>query len=356
MAENTGQQFTALDIATAFLQRYYEVLNGSSSELFRFYSEDAVFSHGVESENTDVVSGIAAVKDKLDSLKYDGCTVQLAYIDANYSFERAVVIVTVGHFSDASGSVARKFTQTFVLHQAEGEDRLFIRNHSFLFLDGSSAERTQVDATAVPEKVEEPAVRQQPESSVQSAKQDASVPAPVKENAAPADANEKAAAAPQESSSGAPKKKRWAELFSEDKQGAAPSPQKTGPQAPRARPGPAGGAAGSGAVAGGAAAAGGVAAGGAGAKGGARPDASLWIGNIGDSTVRQLREAFSRFGVVAAVDVNTKGRFAFVDMGSPEEAARAVDASKDGATKVGGNALIVERRKGGPRRRTARRS
>ena len=54
-----GQPFTALDIAAAFLRQYYNVLNQNADELFRFYAADGVFSHGVQGEPIDSVSGTA---------------------------------------------------------------------------------------------------------------------------------------------------------------------------------------------------------------------------------------------------------------------------------------------------------
>ena len=67
----------------------------------------------------------------------------------------------------------------------------------------------------------------------------------------------------------------------------------------------------------------------------------LYVGNLTYSvTVKQLEELFSEYGEVKEVRVIERKGFGFVEMGSPEEAEKAMDALNE--TDFEGRTLRID--------------
>uniref|UniRef100_A0A7N0UZK2 Uncharacterized protein n=1 Tax=Kalanchoe fedtschenkoi TaxID=63787 RepID=A0A7N0UZK2_KALFE len=119
-------------VGNAFVEQYYQVLHQSPAHVFKFYQDLSFLSRPDSKGNMTTVTTMQAINDKILSLNYEECTVEIETADAQDSFNGGVIVLVTGCLTE-KGSLRRKFTQMFFL--APQEPGYFVLNDVFRYVE-----------------------------------------------------------------------------------------------------------------------------------------------------------------------------------------------------------------------------
>ncbi|KAL9672333.1 hypothetical protein QQ045_028583 [Rhodiola kirilowii] len=119
-------------VGNAFVEQYYQVLHQSPAYVFKFYQDLSYLSRPDSKGNMTTVTTMQEINDKILSLNYEECTVEIETADAQDSYNGGVIVLVTGSLTE-KGSLRRKFTQTFFL--APQEPGYFVLNDVFRYVE-----------------------------------------------------------------------------------------------------------------------------------------------------------------------------------------------------------------------------
>uniref|UniRef100_A0A7N0T161 Uncharacterized protein n=1 Tax=Kalanchoe fedtschenkoi TaxID=63787 RepID=A0A7N0T161_KALFE len=119
-------------VGNAFVEQYYQVLHQSPAHVYKFYQDLSFLSRPDSKGNMTTVTTTQAINDKILSLNYEECTVEIETADAQDSYNGGVIVLVTGCLTE-KGCLRRKFTQTFFL--APQEPGYFVLNDVFRYLE-----------------------------------------------------------------------------------------------------------------------------------------------------------------------------------------------------------------------------
>ncbi|OQR77512.1 ras GTPase-activating protein-binding protein 1-like [Tropilaelaps mercedesae] len=142
-AQENGPNATR--VALEFVRQYYTILHESPLHLHRFYNDESDFIHGSldSSCGPGAVTGVRGQQEihrTILALNFHDCYAKIAYVDAQESANKSVVVQVAGELSNR-GSPMRRFLQTFVLVPLSAR-KYYVRNDIFRYQDEIYTEDT----------------------------------------------------------------------------------------------------------------------------------------------------------------------------------------------------------------------
>jgi len=390
-----ADKINPLQVGLHFIEQYYKRMHEHPDSLYMFYQEESSIIYGFqsagESDKTpvsgDAVTGIAAIKEKLDERVKTGWVVSLddGNVDAQSSHDGGVFLMVTGSLNSKDGTPLQ-FVQSFFLAKIAATQTFFVLNDTFRVVgpaEASAAPAVEVTPAPAPKLAPAPKAVPPPAAApvapaappAPAAKPPAAQAAaaatttPAAASVVPPPAAEAASVAPAPAAPAVPKKPAsWAALAAMN----APPPAAPAAAAPRAAPKPRAPLAAAGAAAAAAGKNGSVveegeagaaaetrapaaaaAAPATASKGGGKPEeipsSACFVKNL-DPGINdaELKDLFAQFIVdgdkdkILVAEHYARG-FAFVDLGSQDSVLAAVSLSRtDGGLKYADKRLTVE--------------
>ncbi|OZJ05829.1 hypothetical protein BZG36_00940 [Bifiguratus adelaidae] len=145
---SSQQTVSSNEVGWMFVHEYYTFLNKDPKRLHCFYSKKSTMIHGVEGEQVKTCHGQTEIHKKIVELGFDECRVLVSNVDSQASIDNGIMIQVLGEMSNKGGP-SHKFAQTFFL--AEQPNGYYVLNDIFRFLkeevdadyDSAQAEDTE---------------------------------------------------------------------------------------------------------------------------------------------------------------------------------------------------------------------
>ncbi|CAN7020477.1 hypothetical protein IGI04_021981 [Brassica rapa subsp. trilocularis] len=306
-------------VGNAFVQKYYNHLYESPSQVHRFYLEDSVLGRPGPDGEMVSVNSLKAINEQIMSFDYENSKIQILTADSQPSYKSGVVTLVTGLLTVKDGERMR-FSQSFFLVPQKGS--YFVLNDVFRYVSDelvaepeANKKEVEEEVEVIPQVAEAVAIptQQTTETLVKEpARAVENVDAPKKSFAVIVQSPAKVGAAfnVKASSPAKPVKKLSAALESKAH---APVPQSDQS-----------------------------------AEGG-----SIFVANLPmDATPEQLNETFKGFGVIRkdAIQVRSyrlKGNcFGFVTFESAEAVKLVLQAHKESAIRIGNRRVSIEEKRG----------
>lgn len=136
-------------IAQSFVKQYYEILSAKPQELYKFYVPHAAFLHAEASSVEDSVTGIDAIRGKVELQQLAGAQIDLSKgsVDFQEFDSNRILVVVIGVLTTVDRP-SRQFTQSFVL--AGQNNNYFVSNSVFRLLDQPSLQVAAPVAVVAP--------------------------------------------------------------------------------------------------------------------------------------------------------------------------------------------------------------
>ncbi|XP_033129046.1 nuclear transport factor 2 isoform X4 [Brassica rapa] len=303
-------------VGNAFVQKYYNHLYESPSQVHRFYLEDSVLGRPGSDGEMVSVNSLKAINEQIMSFDYENSKIQILTADSQASYKSGVVTLVTGLLTVKDGERMR-FSQSFFLVPQKGS--YFVLNDVFRYVSDelvaepeANKKEVEEEVEVIPQVAEAVAIptQQTTETLVKEpARAVENVDAPKKSFAVISPAKVGAAFNVKASSPAKPVKKLSAALESK-----APAPV---PQIDQSEGG------------------------------------SIFVANLPmDATPEQLNETFKGFGVIRkdAIQVRSyrlKGNcFGFVTFESAEAVKLVLQAHKESAIRIGNRRVSIEEKRG----------
>ncbi|KAJ0868170.1 putative Ras GTPase-activating protein-binding protein [Helianthus annuus] len=125
--------YSAQEVANAFLQQYYRIMQRAPKDGFNFYKEQSIRSHQCADGSMKTATTLQGINDDIMASNIKQWNPDLTTVHAQDSVMESVFVGVLGYLTDNAG-VERNFTQTFVLAPQEGGG-FYVHNDFLQFLD-----------------------------------------------------------------------------------------------------------------------------------------------------------------------------------------------------------------------------
>ncbi|KAL9997327.1 putative Ras GTPase-activating protein-binding protein [Helianthus debilis subsp. tardiflorus] len=125
--------YSAQEVANAFLQQYYRIMQRAPKDGFNFYKEQSIRSHQCTDGSMKTATTLKGINDDIMDSNVKEWNPDLTTMHAQDSVMDSVIVGVSGYLTDNAG-VERNFTQTFVLAPQEGGG-FYVHNDFLHFLD-----------------------------------------------------------------------------------------------------------------------------------------------------------------------------------------------------------------------------
>jgi len=142
-----------LTVGKHFVKQYYNVLQTTSDQIFRFYQPSSLLSHAEGSSPTDPSSlegyeiagrwGIIGNESK-------GFAIEIGAIDAQPSSNGSILLVVTGTYSSTSKDPRKTFIHTFFLSYIPNTKRFYVANDVLRFLEKAGTTKEGVEEPEKP--------------------------------------------------------------------------------------------------------------------------------------------------------------------------------------------------------------
>lgn len=120
-------------VGREFVRQYYTVLNMAPHCLYRFYSNDSVFTRGDDVNSGEPIVGQTQIFKYVKTLDLKDCRAKILLIDSQPTVSDGIVIQVSGELT-SNGGPMRRFMQTFVL-MPQAENKYYLHNDIFRYQD-----------------------------------------------------------------------------------------------------------------------------------------------------------------------------------------------------------------------------
>lgn len=128
----TEPGLSAQDVASSFVKQYYALLEICPENVHKFYQESSQLGWAELDGAVTSVTTLGGIDDKIMSSDYKNWSVDLKYVDAQYSKDGGVVVAVTGVLT-GKDITKKNFNQTFFL--AKQERGFFVLNDIFRYTD-----------------------------------------------------------------------------------------------------------------------------------------------------------------------------------------------------------------------------
>ncbi|ODV92856.1 hypothetical protein CANCADRAFT_67789 [Tortispora caseinolytica NRRL Y-17796] len=129
---------SANEIGSSFVKTFYSTLCNDSESIYKFYSDDSYFVHGIEGSQNSPIIGSKAIKEFIKSSKRIPVKVQITNLDYQPVFERNILIQVSGEMTTRDDSI-HGFVESFFL--CPSNDSYYVSNDILLlFLDSDDVD------------------------------------------------------------------------------------------------------------------------------------------------------------------------------------------------------------------------
>ncbi|CAI0561130.1 unnamed protein product [Linum tenue] len=129
-------------VGNAFVHQYYLILRQSPELVHRFYQDDSKLGRSEENGIMSTTTTMQAINEKILSLGYEDCKVEILTIDSQESYNGGVLVLVTGYLT-GNDDVRQKFTQSFFL--APQEKGYFVLNDVFRTVDEATVHNGKPD-------------------------------------------------------------------------------------------------------------------------------------------------------------------------------------------------------------------